>query len=406
MSWRQRRATRRRPSRRTSRRCATRVWWRPVAGDGTPSSSLATIAGASSVMRAWRVSARRPNRPTHAGPQSQAPDRRNTRVAARTASAFGCRYLSSGTLAVDRLAQAHAEAKNKGFDGTRNTSVERLRIVPRRALGYRRCMSRVVGIDWATDPKNRALVVLELADDFRSCRVARVAERVEDAAAVSACTDRDHAVVAIDIPFGWPAQFVRFVSNWSPTATASGPPPPDEFRFRLTDRTVRDEGPKKLPLPVSADRIAMGARAWAALVATHAFAKHIDTLGKLCADSPTVIEIYPGASARVFGRPIEQEPPEAEPSYKGSDMIRGRLVAHVASLFSVDLNGSLDQLVSKGEDSDKTDAFLAAITAAIYFADCQGTSLAHTGWRIRRPRVPNEIEAAASEGWIFFPIRP
>ena len=65
-------------------------------------------------------------------------------------------------------------------------------------------MPRVAGIDWATDPKNRALVVLEISESFEICRVTNVADRVEDSVAHDACTNREYAVVAIDIPFGWP----------------------------------------------------------------------------------------------------------------------------------------------------------------------------------------------------------
>jgi predicted nuclease with RNAse H fold len=266
-------------------------------------------------------------------------------------------------------------------------------------------MPCVVGIDWATEPKNRALVVLDVEEDFSGCRVERVDERVEDAVAVAACTNPDHAVVAIDIPFGWPREFARFASRWNATTGKPAPPASDEFRFRLTDRIVRDEA-GKVPLPVSADRIAMGARAWADVVANHALGERIDAVGELHAKTPTVIEIYPGASALAFGRPTSEKPEEDVSSYKKSDVVRRRLITHVASLFHVDLGGNLEQIVSKSEDSDETDAFLAAVTAAIHLADCKGATLASAGWRVRPPRTPNETELALCEGWIFFPLRP
>jgi hypothetical protein len=94
-----------------------------------------------------------------------------------------------------------------------------------------------------------------------------------------------------------------------------------------------------------------------------------------------------------------------EPSYKKDDAVRRRLVERVGARFSVDLGPHLDEIVGKGEHSDEADAFLAAVTGAIYLADCNASTLAGAGWRVRRPSLPKEVEAAAREGWIFFPVR-
>ena len=176
-------------------------------------------------------------------------------------------------------------------------------------------MARVIGIDWATAAGDRALVELDVADGFQECRVAKVADTVDEAQTVATCTSNDHAVVAVDIPFAWPQAFARFVSSWSP---AGGAPPPlsDDFRFRQTDRVVRHET-KQNPLPVSADRIAMGARAWAEVVAHHGLGPRIDTIGTMFANPPSVIEVYPGATARVLG----------QPRYKKSEATRRTLVS-------------------------------------------------------------------------------
>ena len=209
--------------------------------------------------------------------------------------------------------------------------------------------------------------------------------------------------MAVDIPFGWPAEFARFVSEWRPVADAPAPPEPDRFRFRVTDRIVRKEA-RKLPLPVSADRIAMGARAWAELLSTHGLARRVDVRGTLCPDAPTVIEVYPGASARAFLMSPEAEPPEAEPSYKSNPDVRRRLVESIATTFYIDLNGYLERIVSRPERSDETDAFLAAITAAVYFADCTGSVLADSPWRIRRPkRIPTSWKRRPPRARSSFP---
>ena len=262
----------------------------------------------------------------------------------------------------------------------------------------------LVGMDWATKPGKRALVALDVQTDFATCRVVSVLDRISDAAAVAACSNSDLAIVAVDTPFGWPRQFAQFASTWRASTGTQAPPKSDEFRFRLTDRVVRDEVPKS-PLSVSADRLAMGARAWAALIAREAFGDRIDVLGVVRGKAPTLIEVYPGASAIAFGEPTTASP-KKPPSYKPSETARRQLVEHVVSLFGIDAAGYLDVLVGKGARSDATDAFLAVVTAAIYLAERSGATLAQSGWRVRSPHSAEEKELAVSEGWIFFPLRP
>ena len=63
--------------------------------------------------------------------------------------------------------------------------------------------------------------------------------------------------------------------------------------------------------------------------------------------------------------------------------------------FSVDCSPEdATRLASTGKDSDKTDAFIAALTALAY-ADAMGRS-------VHRPS-PEQTDAARREGWIFFP---
>ncbi|HEY0468621.1 MAG TPA: DUF429 domain-containing protein, partial [Polyangiaceae bacterium] len=150
-------------------------------------------------------------------------------------------------------------------------------------------MRRVVGIDWATERKNRALVVIDVVDDGR-CIVSHVKPMVDDDAAVQVCLDPTNAVVAVDIPFGWPSQFSEFVSKWKPTTQTVAPPASDTFRLRLTDRVVKKEVPKE-PLSVSSDRIAMGARSWANMVAARELWSRIDVVGDLHKGHATLIEV-------------------------------------------------------------------------------------------------------------------
>jgi hypothetical protein len=70
----------------------------------------------------------------------------------------------------------------------------------------------------------------------------------------------------------------------------------------------------------------------------------------------------------------------------------------------VDLAQYEDEVVSQSNDSDETDAFLAAVTAAIYLASV-GDIAPTNRWAIRRPSMGDELDDARREGWIFFPVR-
>ena len=168
----------------------------------------------------------------------------------------------------------------------------------------------VAGLDWATEPKARALVQLEVPEGRGPLAVLDVLPRVDSRGAPQRCADPAHAVVGVDIPFGWPRAFSRFVAGWRVAGGGAAPPGPREFRCRLTDRAVKAELGKE-PLSVSADRIAMGARAWVDLVAAGGLAPRIDVSGSLCAERPTLIEVYPGATMVALRRPEGAEELEA-----------------------------------------------------------------------------------------------
>lgn len=255
---------------------------------------------------------------------------------------------------------------------------------------------RIVGIDWATEKKNRALVSLTTGTQAAVCEVL---SSVSDEVAMQICRDDQNAVVAVDIPFGWPRKFSEFVATWSPTAATAAPPASDDFRLRQTDRVVKTEVPKE-PLSVSADRIAMGARSWTALISKSDLAAQVDVEGKPKERIPTLIEVYPGATAIALGR--DRQRLADEESYKSDPATRRALVKHVASAIGVSLGRFEDEIVSQGKDSDETDAFLAAVTGRIYAASQVG-SLPKLPWTVRCPRTADEMEAARVEGWIFFP---
>lgn len=246
--------------------------------------------------------------------------------------------------------------------------------------------ARILGVDWATEAKKRAAV--ELVSTPRSLTLASVRTPFTDAEAASALTDAGLAVMAVDTPFGWPSAFTSFVSKWS--ATRGHPTPSStDFSFRRTDLVVRAETGKQ-PLSVSSDRIALCTRSWASVVHAKQATDRVDV-----GQAPTrpIIEVYPGASLVVFARRYELELEH----YKKDWAIRRTLVRRVASLFGVEgPNELIASLAGTGnDDSDPTDAFIAALTAVAYLERL-------AGWDVRRPR-DEELIAAQTEGWIYFP---
>jgi hypothetical protein len=178
---------------------------------------------------------------------------------------------------------------------------------------------RVAGIDWATEPGNRALVELRLDRGRRRVRVERISSPVPDEDCLEATGRQSLAVLGVDVPFRWPAPFVEFVGGWPP----SGPsgdlalPSRDRFSFRTTDLHVA--------------------------------------------------------------------------GHQRDHRVRARMLGSLFELFRVERSREDEAtLASSGTDSDKSDAFVAALTALAYAEE-----------RVRRPSAEQQ-EAARRESWIFF----
>ncbi len=253
-------------------------------------------------------------------------------------------------------------------------------------------MSSVAGIDWATEPKKRAIV--QLCESAGKVAVTHVHSSGTDRDVVKVCTNVSLDVVAIDIPFGWPSAFCRFVHEWSATGDNNPTlPEPETFRFRATDRVIRKEL-GKTPLSVSSDRIAMGARAWAAIAANHLLRPQIRVeVETKPTELPMIVEVYPAATlAALFPKN------GAFKRYKSDAAIRASLLDQLKLQFRLRYdNQQRSEIVSGGSDSDKIDALIAAITALIHIGRVPK-------WTSRSPEKI-EIEAARREGWIFFPVQ-
>lgn len=248
-------------------------------------------------------------------------------------------------------------------------------------------MARILGIDWAVDAKDRAAVMLDVST--AGIEVVEVRATLSDDEAGSSC--KGAAVVAVDVPFGWPREFVDFVKRWKPSDGQPAPPPSDGFRLRQTDRRIREIKP---PLSVSTDLIGLAARSWTEVVARHLLGPAIDVEGSLKASGPTIIEVYPAATLVALGFSIDK------PSYKKDAGKRTTIVTDLAARFSISLGPHLAAIVRERDRADETDALVAALTGVLYLR-----TIAKTAPRELEVVLPaaSERDLARTEGWIFAP---
>lgn len=271
---------------------------------------------------------------------------------------------------------------------------------------------RSVGLDWAVQSKNRAAVCVERSHNA-AIAVTSVTTPVSNEDAARLCISTENDVVAVDIPFAWPHTFADFVGSWTPqNVHRTTPPDSQPFRFRTTDHFVYQKT-RKWPLSISSNLFALGARQWAAVVCMADLGSRIVvTRDDAASLKPAVIEVYPGATLRVFEnlpelavfsrstRVIERgdEAVEAEFSYKSDPQTRRSLIRSLAKAFRLEFDErTKEALVSIGKKDHAADALLAAITGLIFLG-------ALADWTVVNP-TDGQREDARREGWIFFPER-
>jgi len=270
---------------------------------------------------------------------------------------------------------------------------------------------RVVGVDWAANPVDRAAVVLNIRDDG-SIVIVQVTTPLDNQCAIDFCKSGQNDVVAVDTPFAWPREFRDFVSAWTPSCGAVAKPPESRrFRYRLTDRFVHDKT-NKWPLSVSTNLFALGARAWASIVHANHLYKQVAVCRETLANTtrPHIVEVYPGATLRAFENyePLNisgtstriskqgDDATEENYSYKTDEITRRALVEAVIDVFQIQAEGSvIDQIVATGKKDHATDGLLAAVSGLILLDLVDG-------WGTWYPDT-DQIEDAKAEGWIFFP---
>lgn len=232
---------------------------------------------------------------------------------------------------------------------------------------------------------------IDLAADAKRTGLAMVSGEVSSVISVAQLGADDDAVVdaiamanraGIDVPLGWPDEFVRFIQAHASGDTERPERADTRWRRRLAMRVTDEDvyGRTGLtPLSVSTDRIAHPAMRWSSLEA-----RLRDRGVDVARDgSGVVCEIYPAGALRCWSLPHR--------GYKGAKNIatRAELVAALSQRFTeLDWNGYEDSCIA---DDNILDAVIAALMAR---------EVAHG----RAVPPPDDVQKTARrEGWIWLP---
>ena len=235
-----------------------------------------------------------------------------------------------------------------------------------------------VGVDLAADPRRTGLATLREEGDRVRIESVRVGANDDDvlAAVLSA------AKAGIDVPFGWPRQFVDLVGGHHSGDLAvpedTGPDWRRDVLYRRTDLEVR-RLVGKTPLSVAADKIAYPAIRWAAIAARLREQGVPTPLDGTC----VACEVYPGAALAAWGFGAVRYK-----KAKGTQERRELVEALDARWPWLDWAGHLGLCATS---DDALDAVIAAVVAR---------EVLHG----RAVSPPAELTAAATdEGWIWLP---
>ncbi|MCU1407792.1 MAG: hypothetical protein JWQ43_4095 [Glaciihabitans sp.] len=236
------------------------------------------------------------------------------------------------------------------------------------------------GIDLAAEPRGTALAVIDWGERSAQLSILRVG--IQDSEIVDAAGAAQS--IGIDCAFGWPDDFLAFVT--AHTAGARVDRSIDEgmdwrrrLAYRETNRDVRRRT-GRWPLSVATDRLGLTAMHCAALLDVLA-----DRIGPIDrSGAGRVAEVYPSATLRGWGFTTR--------GYKTDPAPRRLLVEELERRAPwLDLAGNQELLV---QSDDAFDAVIASLAAR---AHARG---------LTEPCPPEHLAQARREGWIALPSAP
>jgi len=236
---------------------------------------------------------------------------------------------------------------------------------------------RTAGVDLAAEKKGTALAILDWHSGGATLRELHLGVADDQIVAAAGTVDK----LGIDCALGWPEEFVRFVTAHNNHTTDGAPVDGGmdwrrTLAYRETDREVRAQT-GRWPLSVSTDRLGLTAMRCAGLLARiEEGGIPVDRSG-----SGTVVEIYPGASLRLWGFTTT--------GYRTDPESRRVLLRTI-----LDSAPWLDLGIHQSHMITSADAFDAVIAALATRSAALG---AYT------PPTPEMASRARREGWIALP---
>jgi predicted nuclease with RNAse H fold len=227
-----------------------------------------------------------------------------------------------------------------------------------------------LGIDLASQPEKTAVCLIAWNSDHATIDTLKVCLTDDDLVLLGEKADK----IGVDVPFGWPARFVRVVSAHSRGAAVEEFSIPD-LRFRATDLHTRHTT-GKWPLSVSTDRIGVPAFRAIRLLARLDSSSVVDRTG-----GGKIAEVYPAGALIQWGF--------SSTGKKDFPQLGKSVLAHLSAWLTV--SSDLGTLLVQNRDA--FDALIASLVArAAALGLCE-------------PIPTGCIEAARTEGWIVLPSK-
>jgi hypothetical protein len=231
-----------------------------------------------------------------------------------------------------------------------------------------------LGVDLASEPKKTAACLVHWQAEVV---IETPVTGLSDANLLDLMAQADK--VGVDVPFGWPLEFVRSVAAFTAGSPWVTMHTDSSLTLRATDRFVWSEIGRR-PLSVSTDKIGVPAMRAARLLGL--VDGNLDRSG-----GGRLVEVYPAASLTVWGFNANR--------YKGRIGADTRM--RLVEAFRLATNNwvvlSDECYAACVADDNAFDALIGALTArAASIGLCKA--------------VPADaIDAARSEGWIALPVR-
>ena len=236
----------------------------------------------------------------------------------------------------------------------------------------------IAGLDLAAEPKATALALMDWSGN--NARLVQLDLNMDDQFIIE--STRDAVKLGIDCALGWPIEFIEFLNRYSQNSfsqIAGDMSWRRRMAYRETDRAVR-EVTGRWPLSVSTDRLGLTAMRCAGLLSRLAEdGIEIDRTG-----AGKVVEIYPGASLRLWGFDTA--------GYRTSADSRVKLLESIRQTATWFEPGQFAELMI--ESCDAFDAVIANFA----------TRSAQLGLSTRPAK--EDSKKAEIEGWISLPETP